>query len=254
MQMRKAPLDRGGPSRVGGPAVHSHNRPGYPCTTVGDAEPDEPGLPSGPEGPEISLDYPVIPTSERYARPPSPRRTAKQSRRSRRRWIEWGFIIGLAVVGAILIKIFVFQSYFIPSTSMVPTLRVGDKVYVNKLDYDFHSVHRGDIVVFGKPPGLTDQPGVVDLIKRVIGLPGETISAHNGSVYIDGHQLIETWLPRGVTTGDFGPVTIPAGDYFVMGDNRGDSADSRVFGPIPQRLIVGRAFMIVWPPSRWRGL
>ncbi|MDE3203659.1 MAG: signal peptidase I [Acidobacteriota bacterium] len=221
---------------------------------MGDAEPDEPEYPSGRDGPEPPLEYPVIPTSTRYETTGPKGRSRGHAHRAGRKWIEWGVVIGLAAVAAVLIKVFMFQSYLIPSTSMVPTLKVGDKVYVNKLDYDFHSVHRGDIVVFTKPPGLVDQPGVVDLIKRVIGLPGETITAHNGAVYIDGHQLIETWLPQGVTTGDFGPVTIPAGDYFVMGDNRGDSADSRVFGPIPQRLIVGRAFMIVWPPSRWRGL
>jgi signal peptidase I len=132
---------------------------------------------------------------------------------------------------------------------MEPTLKVGDRVLVNKLSYDFHSVHRGDIVVFNKPPN-DYSPGVKDLIKRVIGLPGETIAAQGGQIDINGHPLHEPWLPRGVYTQNFGPVQIPKGEYFMMGDNRGDSADSRVFGPVTSRLFIGRAFVRVWPLSR----
>jgi signal peptidase I len=122
-------------------------------------------------------------------------------------------------------------------------------ILVNKLSYDFHGVHRGDIVVFNKPPNDTT-PGVKDLIKRVIGLPGETISGQNGQVYINDHPLAEPWLPKGETTQPFPATRIPAGDYFMMGDNRGDSADSRIIGPIPKRLFIGRAFLRVWPLSR----
>ena len=163
--------------------------------------------------------------------------------------VEWGAILVVAVLAAILIRSFVVQPFFIPSGSMEPTLQVGDRVLVNKLSYSFHSVHRGDIVVFSKPPNDTS-PGVKDLIKRVIGLPGETISAQDGHVDINGRPLAEPWLPRGVTTGNFGPVVIPKGDYFMMGDNRGDSADSRVLGPVSGKLFVGRAFLRVWPLSR----
>jgi signal peptidase I len=155
----------------------------------------------------------------------------------------------VAVLAAVGLRTFVVQPFYIPSGSMEPTLIVGDKVLVNKLSYDFHSVHRGDVIVFKKPPN-DFSPGIKDLIKRVIGLPGETISARDGSVYINGQKLKESWLPKGVTTADFGPVRIPSGQYFVMGDNRGDSADSRVFGPITKNLIIGRAFLLVWPPSR----
>jgi signal peptidase I len=168
---------------------------------------------------------------------------------SRRAIIEWGLILGVAVLAAVILRVFIVQPYYIPSGSMEPTLKVGDKVLVNKLSYDFHGVHRGDIVVFKKPAN-DFTPGITDLIKRVIGLPGETISAQGGSVYINGQKLNEHWLPRGVTTNDFQPTHIPPGDYFVMGDNRGNSADSRVIGPIPKKLIVGRAFLLVWPPSR----
>lgn len=172
--------------------------------------------------------------------PPAP------SRRSRRTIIEWGAILVVAVLAAVLLRSFVIQPYFIPSGSMEPTLRVGDKVLVNKLSYHFHGVHRGDVVVFKKPPN-DYTPDIKDLIKRVIGLPNESISAQGGHVYINGRELKEPWLPKNVVTTNFGPVHVPPGDFFVMGDNRTNSADSRVIGPIPGSLIVGRAFLIVWP-------
>ena len=167
-------------------------------------------------------------------------------RRSHRTIIEWVAILVVAVLAAILLRSFVVQPYYIPSGSMEPTLKIGDKVLVNKLSYHLHGVHRGDVVVFKKPPN-DYTPDIKDLIKRVIGLPQETISAQNGHVFINGRQLNEPWLPKGVVTSDFAPVHIPSGDYFVMGDNRGNSADSRVIGPIAGNLIVGRAFLIVWP-------
>jgi signal peptidase I len=173
----------------------------------------------------------------------------RPGRRRVRVAIEWAAILIVAVLAAILIRTFVVQPFYIPSGSMEPTLKIGDRVLVNKLSYDFHSVHRGDIVVFKKPPN-DNSPGVTDLVKRVIGLPGETISATNGQVYINGHPLNEPWLPRGDYTSAFGPVQIPSSEYFMMGDNRGDSADSRIIGPIPQKLFIGRAFIRVWPLSR----
>ncbi len=178
-------------------------------------------------------------------------RSARTTRkgRTRRAVVEWFVIVAVAIVAAILLRTFVVQPFYIPSGSMEPTLMVGDKVLVNKLSYDFHPVHRGDVIVFRKPPN-DYSPGIKDLIKRVIGLPGETISASNGSVYIDGRRLNEPWLPKGTTTAAFPPVHIPKGEYFVMGDNRGNSADSRVIGPISGSLIVGRAFLIVWPIGR----
>lgn len=170
-------------------------------------------------------------------------------RRSHRTLIEWGAILVVAVVAALLLRTFVIQPYYIPSGSMYPTLKVGDKVLVDKLSYHMHGVHRGDVVVFKRPP-KDYAPDIKDLIKRVIGLPDETISAANGHVYINGRQLNEPWLPKGVTTSTFGPVHIPNGEFFMMGDNRGNSADSRVIGPVPGNLIVGRAFLIVWPIGR----
>lgn len=181
----------------------------------------------------------------------SPQRTT--DRHGRKVAIEWALILVVAVLAAFLIRSFAIEPFYIPSGSMQPTLQVGDRVLVNKLSYDVHSVHRGDIVVF-KRPANDYSPGVKDLIKRVIGLPGETISAHGGSVYVDGRLLRESWLPKGETTGSFPPTFVPSGRYFMMGDNRGDSADSRIIGPVSDKLFIGRAFVRVWPVSRIGGL
>jgi signal peptidase I len=196
----------------------------------------------------VSAPVPTEPAAPDASPEPEAARPGRK-RKSVRLVIEWGVILVVAVLAAILIRSFVVQPFFIPSGSMEPTLAVGDRVLVNKLSYDFHPVHRGDIVVFSKPPNDTT-PGVTDLIKRVIGLPGETISGQNGQVYINGHPLAEPWLPKGDTTQPFPATFIPRGEYFMMGDNRGDSADSRVLGPIPKHLIIGRAFLRVWPLSR----
>jgi signal peptidase I len=161
---------------------------------------------------------------------------------------EWVGLVVLALLIALLIKTFLFQAFFIPSESMTPTLKVHDRVLVNKLSYKLHPVHRGDIVVFEAPEG--SDPGIDDLVKRVIGLPGETISAHGGHVYIDGKRLSEPYLPRGVSTGAFSPVTLQPDHYWVMGDNRDNSKDSRVFKAIAKSDIVGRVFFRIWPLSR----
>jgi signal peptidase I len=186
-------------------------------------------------------------------------------RRSYRPVVEWTIILMAVLLCTVLLRTYVVQSFSIPSLSMYPTLQVGDRIIVNKLSYDVHSIHRGDIVVFARPP-LEDQE-YADLVKRVIGLPGETISSEGGHVYINGKRLSEPWLPPGPDSytsalpGDPhpqfnlpGPVKIPAGDYYVMGDNRTDSEDSRYFGPIPKSLIVGRAVAVVWPLSHLKGL
>ncbi len=190
---------------------------------------------------------------------------ASPPRRSYRVVIEWVIILMAVGLCTLALRAYVVQSFSIPSLSMYPTLQVGDRIIVNKVSYHLHGVHRGDIVVFARPP-LEDQE-YADLVKRVIGLPGETISSKGGHVYIDGRRLAEPWLPpgpdsyTGALPGDQhpqynlpGPVTIPADEYFVMGDNRTDSEDSRFFGPIPQSLIVGRAVAVVYPFSHIKGL
>ncbi len=169
------------------------------------------------------------------------------SRSSLRNGVEWVVIIGAALLAALLIKTFLLQAFYIPSPSMVPTLHVDDRVLVNKLSYRLHDVHRGDVVVFERPP---NDAGVIrDLIKRVVGLPGETVEGRDGGVYVNGRRLAEPYLPEGTITSTFGPQRIPPGRVWVMGDNRSNSSDSRVFGPVPESRIVGRAFVRVWPLS-----
>ena len=159
--------------------------------------------------------------------------------------IEWIAVVGGALVVALVIKTFLIQAFFIPSSSMESTLQIGDRVLVNKLSYDFHDVNRGDLVVFERPDG--NDGGTRDLIKRVLALPGETIEGRNGTVLVDGRVVDEPYLDDDVATSDFAPVTVGDDQVFVMGDNRGDSSDSRAFGPIEESDIVGRAFLRVWP-------
>ena len=178
--------------------------------------------------------------------------------------VEWGLIVLVAVIVALVIKTFAIQAFFIPSASMQPTLWPGDRVLVNKLSYDVHGVHTGDVIVFKRPPEDSSS-NVSDLIKRVIALPGQTISVANCKVYINGKELSQPYLPRGwqepgseyCTSWITGPGTanlpdpykVPKGQYFVMGDNRTNSDDSRYWGTLPAKYIVGRAFVKMWPLS-----
>jgi signal peptidase I len=174
-----------------------------------------------------------------------------QGKRRKPTWlvaVEWLLLIGGALALALLIKMFLFQAFYIPSESMVPTLQKNDRVLVNKLSYKLHDVHRGDIVVFEAPEGEASE--IKDLVKRVIGLPGETLEARDGVVYVDGEPIDESYLPEGTRTEDLPPTTVPPETVFVMGDNRGASKDSRYFGVIPEDDIVGRVFVRMWPLSR----
>jgi signal peptidase I len=163
--------------------------------------------------------------------------------------IEWVTIIAGALIVAFVVKTFLVQAFYIPSGSMLPTLQEQDRVLVNKLSYDVHDVHRGDIIVFKGPEQAEGQ--VKDLIKRVIGLPGDTVEAHDGQLYVNGQPLKEPYLGPGITTGPLEPQHVPPHHYWVMGDNRGNSKDSRFFGAIDQSLIIGRAFVRVWPIGRF---
>ncbi len=185
------------------------------------------------------------PTTDTAEAPEPP---AKRSDRGRRAIVEWGVLIVAALVIAFLIKTFLVQAFYIPSESMVPTLKVGDRVLVNKLSYKLHDVHRGDIVVFTAPPAA--QAGdIKDLVKRVIGLPGDTLEAKDGKVYVNGQLLEEPYLPNGTVTTNLPPTKVPAGYMFVMGDNRSASKDSRIFGAVKESAIVGRVFLRIWPPG-----
>jgi signal peptidase I len=176
-------------------------------------------------------------------------------------------LVVTALVIAVVVKSFVAQAFFIPSGSMLPQLQIDDRVVVSKVSYRLHDPRRGDIVVFDAPGGEPKDdsalparvvrsvvqsiglaaPSTDEYIKRVVALPGERVEAHGGKVLVDGRELVEPYLPAGTTTSDFTAVVVPPETLWVMGDNRGNSADSRVFGPVPQSTVVGRAFARVWP-------
>jgi signal peptidase I len=179
----------------------------------------------------------------------------------------------VALVAAWVLKAFVAQAYHIPSGSMEPQLEIGDRVVVSRLAYRLHDPRRGDIVVFHSPDGdggpggiggFVDEllqgiglrhPDETELIKRVVAREGEGIEARGGRVLVNGRELVEPYLPDDLGTADFGPLTVPADHVYVLGDNRGNSADSRsALGPVPVDQIVGRAVARVWPPGRWANL
>lgn len=190
-------------------------------------------------------------------------------------WLELPLLIGVALLVAVVIKTFLFQAFFIPSSSMEDTLRIDDRVLVNKVVYQIGDVSRSDVIVFDDPRAGFEQPtedavasavrnllesvGLQtpqsEFIKRVIGIPGDVVEASNGDLLVNGVVQIEPYRKRPfVPIPDFGPVDVGQGQLFVMGDNRSASQDSRYFGTIPIDDVVGKAFVIIWPPSRWSGL
>jgi signal peptidase I len=144
------------------------------------------------------------------------------------------------------IRSFVMESFSIPTSSMAPYLKPGDRVLVSRLSYRLHDVHRGDVVVFSPPKSAT---GLQDekLIKRVIALPGEIVESKDGHIVINGKPLAEKYLSASVKSENVKPQKVPAGRFWVMGDNRTNSADSRFFGTIAKGSIIGRAFFHLWP-------
>jgi signal peptidase I len=209
------------------------------------------------------------PRERQQGRPP----VASSPRRSF--FAELPVLMLIAFGLALLLKTFIVQAFFIPSRSMEPTLLIGDRVLVNKVVYELREPRRGEVVVFTHPDGtIVDDDsanalervleslasglglgasGEKDFIKRVIGLPGDTIELRDGIVYLNGQELPEASTTEGGYLSrrdqvDFGPVTVREGHYFMMGDNRPNSDDSRgSLGQIPADEIVGRAFVIIWP-------
>jgi signal peptidase I len=169
--------------------------------------------------------------------------------------MEWTVVAVIALLVTMVLRTFVLAAFFIPSESMYPTLHVHDRVLVNKLSYKLHGLHRGDVVVFKRPPGEPDV-AIKDLIKRVIGLPGDKVEFANGEVFVNGEQLIEPYLDSQKSTigRSSEPIVVPEGQVLVLGDNRKNSMDGRFFGTFDQDLIVGRAFVIVWPISNFGSL
>ena len=190
----------------------------------------------------------------RAPRPAARRRPgAHRAPRSRRSVLAgWAVSLALALLLAFGIRTFAFQTFWIPSTSMVPTLDVNDRILVLKAFFNWHQLREGDIVVFTRPP--RDQCGGSagsDLVKRVIALPGQTIYSAGNSIYINGRRLAEPYLPAYDPLGApiasrQHPYRVPPGEFYVMGDNRADSCDSRYWGPIQGSSIVGKAILVIW--------
>jgi signal peptidase I len=157
--------------------------------------------------------------------------------------LEWIVVLVLAVAVALFLRAFVLQAFWIESGSMETTLEIRDRVMINRLSYRI-----GDIVVFDRPDGLDGD--TQDLIKRVIAIGGDVVEGRDGRIFLNDVPQDETYLDAGVTTSNFGPVEVPDGYVWVMGDNRGRSSDSRVFGPVPVDSIAGKSFVRFWPLDR----
>ena len=179
----------------------------------------------------------------------------RRRRRRRRLLAEAGVMIVLVVLLTSLMRAFAYQAFWIPSASMVPTLSVYDRVLVQKAFFSWHDVREGDIVVFSHPPldqcGWPQEQG--DLVKRVIALPGQTIYSSGNSIYIDGRRLAEPYLPSYDPLGPSipgasrqHPYRVPPGEFYVLGDNRADSCDSRYWGPIEGSSIIGKVVLTFW--------
>ncbi|MDQ3912585.1 MAG: signal peptidase I [Actinomycetota bacterium] len=184
---------------------------------------------------------------------PQSRHDLREERRRERRGRKLSgpteFIATILIAFALVfgfVRPFVVEAFYIPSESMVPTLEVGDRVFVNKFIYRFSKPERGDIIVF-QSVEAEDQT----LIKRVVGVEGDEIRVQSGLLFVNGEAQNEPYLNDAVPTNDFyGPLTVPEDHIFVMGDNRGNSADSRVFGPLPLENVEGEAFLRFWPLSK----
>lgn len=194
-------------------------------------------------------------------------------------WRGFPLLVLGALLIALIIKTFIVQAFWIPSDSMVPTLKPGDRILVCRFCYWFDDISRGDIVVFSDPHPVAEPgrgaiggffhwlgqgtgfgtAGQTDYVKRVIGLPGDVIEIRSGTLYVNGHETPEPYLnPIDPDTRFFGPATVPPGDLFVMGDNRSHSGDSRFppgqgLGWVPERTVIGQVFVRIWPPSRIGG-
>jgi len=159
----------------------------------------------------------------------------------------WARDLLIALGLALVIIVFLYQPVKVEGTSMAPLLSDQERIFINKFVYRFGPIERGDVVVFWYPLDPSKS-----FIKRVIGLPGETVEIRQGHVLIDGEALEEPYVPtQFADRHSFNPVRVPAGFYYVMGDHRSSSNDSRVFGAVPGRLIYGKAVFVYWPADRF---
>lgn len=164
-------------------------------------------------------------------------------------WVEALKTIALSGILAFGIRSFVAEARYIPSGSMLPTLQINDRLIIDKISYDFRNPKRGDIVVFSPTDTLKKQNFKDAFIKRVIGLPGETVEVKDGLVYVNGQPIQEKYV-EDQPNYRFGPVTVPPNEYLVLGDNRNNSYDSHYWGSVPRQNIIGRAVVRFWPINR----
>jgi signal peptidase I len=182
-------------------------------------------------------------------------------RRSRQKsLIEWAIVIAVAVLVSLLIRTFAFQTFYIPSGSMEPTLQVGDRIIVDKLAVEFGTIHTGDILVFKAPKEVATVCGddVADLVKRVIATPGQTVKSVGNKIYVKDQGLSEPWHVlkqpwshvAEVGAKPIATTYVTANHYFMVGDNEPDSCDSRYWGLLPRSDVIGKAFVRIWPLRR----
>lgn len=175
---------------------------------------------------------------------------------------DWLVVIFIALSAALLVRMYVLQQYYISGPSMESTLFENDRVLVNKLSYRLHDIRHGDVIVFDRVTSNGASVAHDDLIKRVIGLSGDKVEIKSCVVYVNGAALKEPYLDKGNLSQviledrcrqpNMASVAVTAGQIFVMGDNRPESFDSRSFGTISESLVVGRAFILVWPFDSWK--
>jgi signal peptidase I len=182
---------------------------------------------------------------------PKSRRARRLEREKKKRRAGLAELVLTIVVAFVLVfgvvRPFVIEAYRIPSESMVPTLEVGDRILANKFIYHFTDPKKGDIIVFDSVDEEDDQT----LVKRVVGVAGDEIQVEDGVLFVNGEAQNESYLNQELPfRGSYGPTEVPEGHIFVMGDNRGNSADSRVFGPLPLENVKGEAFVRFWPISK----
>ncbi len=177
--------------------------------------------------------------------------TAKTARKSSvaRTVVEALVIIAAAVVIALLVQAFLVKPFTIHQVSMRPTLEEGDRILINRLAYRFGEPSRGDVVVLHSPVNADE-----DLVKRIVALAGDTVAVSDGRLYLNGVAQQEPYLLEEYIQGDMPETVVPQGEVFVMGDNRNNSGDSRMFGPVGTDSLIGSAFVVYWPIGRWKTL